>query len=77
MLYPIDSIDDVQTEVTDLLHLLEVTTWGLTGVDRTGMGTAPKNELDRMNALVRIAQEKVERLSVEISANHRKIGGGE
>lgn len=77
MLYPIASVDDIMVEATDLAHLLETVHLVLHEMDRQKMGKGNVSELDRVHALIRIAQDKAERLSEEVSTNHSKIRGGE
>jgi hypothetical protein len=72
---PIETVDDIMVEATDLAHLLETVHMVVHEMDRDKMGQGNIRELDRIHALIRIAQDKAERLSDEVGANHLKIRG--
>lgn len=76
-MHAIKNVDDVQVEVDDLAHLLMTVHLIFDELDRDKIGRGNVEEIDRIQALIRIAQDKTQRLSEEIATNHLDLRGAE
>lgn len=74
-MHAIDSVDEIHVETADLSHLLETAYEMMIEIDRDRIEKPALKDLDRVMALMRIARDKCEFLSEQVSDNYGKICG--
>lgn len=56
------TLDDIQSDIAHLGHLIGETVWKLTELDRTGLQEPDKHQLNRASAFAWVSRDLIERI---------------